>query len=71
MLNQSDNMFVLSSTVTDPDLPDPEFGLESYYLATFCRKLHENERYWTEGASLATPFGSTYDLSWVGFMSRF
>ena len=48
MLNQSDNMFVLSSTVTDPDLPDagggPEFGLESYYLATFCRKLHENER---------------------------
>ena len=42
-----------SKRVADPGLPrwgsdNPWGGAKTYYLAIFCRKLHENERNWTE-----------------------
>ena len=41
-------------------VPTPDFEAKTYYLARFCRKLHENERNWAEKGERvpSTPLGS-------------
>ena len=42
------------SRISQTGAPTPEFKTKTYYLQDICRKLHENERNLTGGASLAS-----------------
>ena len=54
-------------TVADPGFPKRE-RVASYFLAIFPRKLHENERNWTEGGPSLLPTPPPPDPSMATFL---